>query len=399
VHHGGAGTTAISLAKGRPTVVVPFFGDQGFWGKMIQKAGAGPKPIPHKKLTVDNLSDAIKYAISHEAKEAARKMSQDILNDNGVQNGAQSFYRHLPLLNMRCELDPFRLAVWWSTRHCLKLSAFAAQTLANAGLIDVTELELHRTKEYRVARGLSFKKEASSVLESITGVADNLLSPVKGVFETTVAVPRGIMRIVTASSGSSNPKRSVEKKKDPPQQRQTMSSVVHGVQRALLAGYSDSVSRLFGGEEKTKKDGGMGEQIKGKARELYRSGFRAVESHIERVELHRREARVQEGVDAFNNSTDAERVQIIKSFREAKDTLLERKATYIKAAKKVLESQEQLRKVHPITVASPEATKPADGPEEKKVDIVMQENVDWDTVYEGDLAQAMKNSLQDTTAS
>jgi UDP:flavonoid glycosyltransferase YjiC (YdhE family) len=33
VHHGGAGTTAIGLAKGRPTVVVPFFGDQGFWGK------------------------------------------------------------------------------------------------------------------------------------------------------------------------------------------------------------------------------------------------------------------------------------------------------------------------------------------------------------------------------
>ena len=32
VHHGGAGTTAIGLAKGRPTVVVPFFGDQAFWG-------------------------------------------------------------------------------------------------------------------------------------------------------------------------------------------------------------------------------------------------------------------------------------------------------------------------------------------------------------------------------
>ena len=32
VHHGGAGTTAIGLAKGCPTVVVPFFGDQAFWG-------------------------------------------------------------------------------------------------------------------------------------------------------------------------------------------------------------------------------------------------------------------------------------------------------------------------------------------------------------------------------
>ncbi|EGO21898.1 hypothetical protein SERLADRAFT_397454 [Serpula lacrymans var. lacrymans S7.9] len=31
VHHGGAGTTAVGLRMGRPTVVVPFFGDQPFW--------------------------------------------------------------------------------------------------------------------------------------------------------------------------------------------------------------------------------------------------------------------------------------------------------------------------------------------------------------------------------
>jgi UDP:flavonoid glycosyltransferase YjiC (YdhE family) len=30
VHHGGAGTTAAGIACGRPTVVVPFFGDQPF---------------------------------------------------------------------------------------------------------------------------------------------------------------------------------------------------------------------------------------------------------------------------------------------------------------------------------------------------------------------------------
>ena len=44
VHHGGAGTTAIGLLNGRPTVVVPFFGDQQFWGDMVAKAGGGPPP-------------------------------------------------------------------------------------------------------------------------------------------------------------------------------------------------------------------------------------------------------------------------------------------------------------------------------------------------------------------
>ena len=33
VHHGGAGTTAAGIALGRPTVIVPFFGDQPFWGR------------------------------------------------------------------------------------------------------------------------------------------------------------------------------------------------------------------------------------------------------------------------------------------------------------------------------------------------------------------------------
>jgi hypothetical protein len=31
IHHGGAGTTAIGLKCGKPTMIVPFFGDQPFW--------------------------------------------------------------------------------------------------------------------------------------------------------------------------------------------------------------------------------------------------------------------------------------------------------------------------------------------------------------------------------
>lgn len=42
-HHGGAGTTACGLRNGRPTIVVPFFGDQPWQGKIVQAAGAGPK--------------------------------------------------------------------------------------------------------------------------------------------------------------------------------------------------------------------------------------------------------------------------------------------------------------------------------------------------------------------
>jgi sterol 3beta-glucosyltransferase len=66
---------------------------------------------------------------------------------------------------MRCDLDPSRVAIWSSTKHvcgyslswllritrvvsqCIKLSAFAAQTLADAKLLDVEELDLHRASQ------------------------------------------------------------------------------------------------------------------------------------------------------------------------------------------------------------------------------------------------------------
>ncbi|KAH6919219.1 glycosyltransferase family 28 domain-containing protein [Coprinopsis sp. MPI-PUGE-AT-0042] len=136
VHHGGAGTTAIGLAKGLPTVIVPFFGDQEFWGNMVHRAGAGPKPIPKAELSVKKLKDGIIFALSASAKESARRLAQRIKGDNGVQRGVESFYRHLPVEHMKCDLDPSRIAVWWSPLQCMKLSAFAAQTLVDANLVE-----------------------------------------------------------------------------------------------------------------------------------------------------------------------------------------------------------------------------------------------------------------------
>ena len=55
IHHGGAGTTASGLLAGRPTIVCPFQGDQYFWGAAVHRAGAGPEPMPAKKLTPSGL--------------------------------------------------------------------------------------------------------------------------------------------------------------------------------------------------------------------------------------------------------------------------------------------------------------------------------------------------------
>ncbi|BHH85679.1 glycosyltransferase [Desulforhopalus sp. 52FAK] len=87
VHHGGAGTTAAGLCSGKPSIIVPFFGDQPFWGELVHSIGAGTKPIPRKKLTADLLAAAIKHAISNlDLLTNAEEIGQKIRHEDGVGN-------------------------------------------------------------------------------------------------------------------------------------------------------------------------------------------------------------------------------------------------------------------------------------------------------------------------
>lgn len=64
VHHGGAGTTAAGLRAGRPTLVCPVLGDQTFWGQRVASLGAGPDPVPLRKLTVEVLADCLRQLVA-----------------------------------------------------------------------------------------------------------------------------------------------------------------------------------------------------------------------------------------------------------------------------------------------------------------------------------------------
>lgn len=153
VHHGGAGTTAAGIAAGRPTVVVPFFGDQPFWGAMIARAGAGPDPIPHKQLTADKLANAINFCLKHESLERAKGLASKIAAERGSDMGAQSFHQQLDADRLRCSLAPSRPAAWRLKRTQVRLSAFAACTLANANLLDFHDLKRFRPQEYHTDEG------------------------------------------------------------------------------------------------------------------------------------------------------------------------------------------------------------------------------------------------------
>jgi sterol 3beta-glucosyltransferase len=89
VHHGGAGVTGAALRAGLPSVVVPVFADQPFWGKTVHRLGAGPRPIPAKALTEQNLSAAIRATDTIAMRRRAAELGERIRSENGVTRAVE----------------------------------------------------------------------------------------------------------------------------------------------------------------------------------------------------------------------------------------------------------------------------------------------------------------------
>ena len=89
VHHGGAGTTAAGLRAGVPSVIVPHSNDQFAWGRRVWELGVGAKPIPRKKLTSQNLADAIHFALGDDVKAKAKGLGNRIQAERGAEAAAR----------------------------------------------------------------------------------------------------------------------------------------------------------------------------------------------------------------------------------------------------------------------------------------------------------------------
>ncbi|KAL8225003.1 hypothetical protein R6Q57_017560 [Mikania cordata] len=104
IHHGGAGTTAAGLKAACPTTIVPFFGDQPFWGERVHARGVGPSPIPVDQFTLPKLVDAIKFMLDPKVKERAVELAKAMEKEDGVDGAVKAFLRHLP--REKPESDP-----------------------------------------------------------------------------------------------------------------------------------------------------------------------------------------------------------------------------------------------------------------------------------------------------
>ena len=87
VHHGGAGTTAASVAAGLPTVVCAVSFDQPFWGGRLHDLGIGAW-FPFRDLTAPRLVEALRGVLTEETARRARSVGAALAQEDGARAAA-----------------------------------------------------------------------------------------------------------------------------------------------------------------------------------------------------------------------------------------------------------------------------------------------------------------------
>lgn len=91
VHHGGSGTTASALRAGVPSVVVPHFADQYFWGEQLHRVGAAPRPLPRMRLRERPLIDRVRLAL--ELQDTAAELGRVVMAEDGTGEAVRHLAR------------------------------------------------------------------------------------------------------------------------------------------------------------------------------------------------------------------------------------------------------------------------------------------------------------------
>jgi sterol 3beta-glucosyltransferase len=71
------------------------FADQPFWGDRVFRIGAGPRPIPARRLTEEALSVALQATADEEIRRRASTVGERIRSENGVLHSVEFIQEHL----------------------------------------------------------------------------------------------------------------------------------------------------------------------------------------------------------------------------------------------------------------------------------------------------------------
>ncbi len=95
VHHGGGGSTAAALQAGVPSIALPVFADQFYWGDRIAALGVGPEPIQAKRASIDQLTAAT-ARLAHD--QPMRRAAADLGARLRAEDGLATAVHHIESL-------------------------------------------------------------------------------------------------------------------------------------------------------------------------------------------------------------------------------------------------------------------------------------------------------------
>ena len=85
IHPAGAGSSAVSLRFGIPTVVMPMFSDQFFWARRLNGLALTPPPVAWRGLTADKLAATLDHALHDIAlRQRLASVSRAISAEDGL---------------------------------------------------------------------------------------------------------------------------------------------------------------------------------------------------------------------------------------------------------------------------------------------------------------------------
>ncbi len=82
IHHGGVGTVHAALRAGTVSIIVPFIVDQPWWADRLHRLNLGPKALPLRKFTTENVVKRINETSKY--KENVINIAKMMQKDDGV---------------------------------------------------------------------------------------------------------------------------------------------------------------------------------------------------------------------------------------------------------------------------------------------------------------------------
>nr|KIR49058.1 UDP-glucose,sterol transferase [Cryptococcus bacillisporus CA1280] len=146
-----------------------------FWGRQMHQIGIAARAISLDVLSYEDISYALEEALSPTVQTAAREYGSQLSLENGTKETAETIHKHLPLLNMRCDIIPSRAAIWYSPEYNLHLSGIAAGVLVDEGKLSFNSLEPNLEYPVNIADSDPIIGGAQAFFLALTASVSNVL--------------------------------------------------------------------------------------------------------------------------------------------------------------------------------------------------------------------------------